>query len=275
MKILSYGDCINKGKFRIHSIFTNVHNYYNQTGMVSLVSTRVGRGPNNIAVTELPEAAGSIEILKNSLVCNCKELQFNKNNLYFSFLTAYIEDRTMLLNQIDYLITELQADFKHKGLSYLLYPAVNNEDFNKFERTVYETVKAAVAAQSSLVSLTQKMKGIGKGLTPSGDDFNCGLLYALAYLEKSGLKTTKNISRKCYRAALGRNKISNNFLKYAYLGAFYEDFKNLLRAMALNNREQMKIYGKKVLAMGHSSGADLLTGFFITIKGVMDANRYN
>jgi len=50
-QILSYGDSLEPGLYRIHSRFTHAANYTRDETLISLVTRQTGGGPNNI-VTE-------------------------------------------------------------------------------------------------------------------------------------------------------------------------------------------------------------------------------
>ena len=57
MRIINLGNYIKTGNYKLHSQFNNVHNYSNDQEIVSLVSTEVGSGPNNIVLNNLPLTA--------------------------------------------------------------------------------------------------------------------------------------------------------------------------------------------------------------------------
>ena len=57
MNIINLGHDIKKGKYILHSRFKNVINYTNDQELVSLVSIKIGKGPNNIILTKFPEFA--------------------------------------------------------------------------------------------------------------------------------------------------------------------------------------------------------------------------
>ena len=119
------------------------------------------------------------------------------------------------------------------------------------------------------------MKGVGFGLTPSGDDFNCGILYALNYVNEIINNELSEIIKECYLNSLGNNLISNTFLKFAYLNKFYENFYQLLEALKQNNTKAISFYTNKIIGSGHTSGSDMLTGFIVTIKGVLNDKKFS
>ena len=91
------------------------------------------------------------------------------------------------------------------------------------------------------------IRGCGEGLTPSGDDFICGLMLALR------LQRHPARARALLPQALGGNLVANAFLKLAARGRV-----NIALQRLLEHPTPARL--KAVCAFGHSSGADLLCG---------------
>ena len=70
-------------------------------------------------------------------------------------------------------------------MGFILFKEEEKYFQSSFEKAFVKKVKNSLKDFSFdiLPSIAQKMKGLGFGLTPSGDDFNCGVLYALHYLK--------------------------------------------------------------------------------------------
>jgi hypothetical protein len=108
--------------------------------------------------------------------------------------------------------------------------------------------------------------GLGPGLTPSGDDFLGGLFFSIAllrgvYPEILDLQTW-NYSDFILRCKTQTNLISYSFLKdhsegYA-LEPLYFFANALLKGQAT---DQILLSARELVAVGHSTGWDLLTGF--------------
>ena len=278
MNILNFGDCIKNGNYRLHSKFKSVHNYTNSIEMISLVSTKVGKGPNNIVLNHFPLQAeqtltvsnSTISIGNNALHIDLAEKLQREENIYIYYKPELIAGIEMLSNKISDKISP-------QSLGFLLFP--DNEIFfqTTFEKAFLAHVKNAVQNISieNLPKITKNMKGVGFGLTPSGDDFNCGILYALNYLNVIMNKDYSEIIEECYLNSIGTNLISNTFLKFAYSNKYYENFYNLLKAIKQNNKNEISYYANKIIGSGHTSGSDMLTGFTLTIKGVLNDKRFS
>ncbi len=275
MNILNFGDCIKNGEYKLHSKFKSVLNYTNNRDLVSLVSKEVGWGPNNIVLNNFPELA------EQNLVISYPTLSIGNVALHIDPILPpfkhdlFINSISILLTRIKILLDEISNKIPPISLGFLLFP--DNEIFFKttFEKAFLTHVKQAVQNLSleNLPTITKHMKGIGFGLTPSGDDFNCGILYALNYLNEIASREFSEIIEECYSNSIGNNLISNTFLKFAYSNNYYENFYELLKALKQNN--DISHYVNKVISSGHTSGSDMLTGFILTIKGVLNDQKSN
>lgn len=106
------------------------------------------------------------------------------------------------------------------------------------------------AAADSLTSLI----GLGKGLTPSGDDFLCGVLAGLALTGKDAHPFTRRL-RSHVRENLHRtNRISAAFLRCASDGYFSRP---VLRLLDLPNAGTIRRMFREI---EHTSGLDTLCG---------------
>ena len=269
MDILNFGDRIKNGNYKLHSKFKSVHNYTSKREIVSLVSAEIGRGPNNIVLNQFPQraehtlviAGHAVSIGNTALHIASAEPQFKED--------IYIKDITHLLYRIDILLNEISDKMPFNSLGFLLFPS--SEVFFKtpFEKAFLGYVKQTVQNISleNLPAITKKMRGVGFGLTPSGDDFNCGVLYALNYLNEIVNKDFSEIIEECYTNSIGNNVISNTFLKYAYSNRYYQNFYELLKALKQNKKNELLYYITKVIDSGHTSGSDMLTGFILTLLG--------
>ena len=99
------------------------------------------------------------------------------------------------------------------------------------------------------------LTGLGIGLTPSGDDFLCGVLAGLILLGKQETDDFQNLSTEITRNLTRTNAISAAFLRCATEGQFSEALVNL-GSVPFSQSQQM------FHAIGHSSGADTLCGLY-------------
>ena len=121
---------------------------------------------------------------------------------------------------------------------------------------------------SEIGTYSAQLIGVGEGLTPSGDDFNCGMLAAQYYLRGNShadeLKDhlISQITPRINTTTI----ISKEFLIYACEGKFSQMVKNVL----LKSQEEIDVTSEiiKIRDIGHTSGIDFLTGlYFGLLKG--------
>jgi hypothetical protein len=117
-------------------------------------------------------------------------------------------------------------------------------------------------------SLSAQLVGVGEGLTPSGDDFNCGMLAAQYYLRGHPYsdELKEELISQIMRRINTTTVISKDFLTYACEGKFSQMVKNVL----IKSQKELDVTSEiiKIRDIGHTSGIDFLTGlYFGLLKG--------
>ncbi len=111
-----------------------------------------------------------------------------------------------------------------------------------------------------------ELVGLGPGLTPSGDDFLGGFLFA-----KQLLCSTYNNLSKChawnFSGFLVENKARTNPISYQLLndhaaGYAMDPLHSFANSLLLGQPVEKNLqFASKLVTVGHSTGWDLLTGF--------------
>jgi hypothetical protein len=117
------------------------------------------------------------------------------------------------------------------------------------------------------------LAGLGGGLTPSGDDFLIGVMHALwATLQDPEAKAST--ARLAAVAAPRTTPLSAAWLQAAADGEAAGHWHALLMALADGHQSEVDRSCRRLLSVGHSSGADALTGFVATLLGpvVLETN---
>lgn len=139
-------------------------------------------------------------------------------------------------------ITDIFAVVAHKGLMQLV-PAMEAADY--------------VGLESALLSLI----GLGRGLTPSMDDFLSGMMFMLHYARDNW-----GIDNPCIDAlqrALEKNVPQRtNVYSAAYLLAASrgEDFSIMRQCLENAEKNSFLHWAERLMNVGGSSGADMLSG---------------
>ena len=273
MQILNFGNFIENGEYNIHSQFDKVVNFQNNDQIISLVTPEVGYGPNNIVCSQMLNVKNEkLTVEKFHVSIGNTKLSKPNSNLILEN-NLYVQDVVVLKERLQALLSKFRNYVSQKSLAFLLHPEFIEYFKTKFEIKYVEYVLEIMKTSfCKLPHIASKMKGIGFGLTPSGDDFNCGALYALHYINAIGSYNFSNVIYNYKKNSIGENLISNTFLKFAFLNQYYEAFYNLLFAIKKGNEYTLHI--KRLVQSGHTSGSDFLTGFIFIMKGVLYDKKF-
>jgi hypothetical protein len=152
---------------------------------------------------------------------------------------------------------------------FLLDPARIREFAPGFERAVADRLSAGVRTlfEENAPAGVRRLKGVGFGLTPTGDDLLVGLLLGILVVQQVYGTELDALREQVYRQALGQSPIVNTFLFCARAGRVCVRWKTLLTALlesAPPAQTEAALY--RLLAVGATSGADTLVGFLLTVK---------
>lgn len=119
--------------------------------------------------------------------------------------------------------------------------------------------------ESACLDVAQKLAGLGGGLTPSGDDFIVGALYALWLLNPANAARLGAAIAK--RAAPRTARLSAAWLKAAARGEAGSLWHALIAALTDGDAAGLQTSVLDLLRVGHTSGADALAGFLAVLQG--------
>ncbi|NTW43590.1 MAG: DUF2877 domain-containing protein, partial [Anaerolineaceae bacterium] len=117
--------------------------------------------------------------------------------------------------------------------------------------------------------------GYGRGLTPSGDDFFCGLLFTLnrLTLEQKFLNFIQSVNQQILTIAKEKtNSISQSLLYCATKGSADVRIQKVVDIM-IDGSIEFKDQAIQMTRYGHSSGADLFVGISIAIQIILERKQ--
>ncbi|MFH1723334.1 MAG: DUF2877 domain-containing protein [Elusimicrobiota bacterium] len=269
MRILSVGDRVREGSYPAHSSFSRALNFMDGRLLVSVVDETVGGGPLNIVLSgPLPDAADRLEIGARRAVLGDVSLDLAAARRYRSELGTARAGAAELREGLAVLETRLVETAPRESLVFLLDGRRVRRLRPGFERAFAD--RATLAAREifggDLSEGARMLKGCGFGLTPSGDDFLAGALFGLHFLGKVSGGDFGRAVALVYEAAKGGGVFSDTFLYLAKEGLFFESLKGLARALLDGAEEAIIRAADRLIAVGASSGADLATGFLMTLR---------
>ncbi|MCK4338726.1 MAG: DUF2877 domain-containing protein [Candidatus Cloacimonetes bacterium] len=269
IELLSVGDRISEGIFKVHSRFNRVINFENNSKLVYLVNKDIGAGPINIVIEGFNfQKIISLAINGESIFINNIKLMVKENIKYNSKIFFKDINIQKFRTNLNILESSLLCLFPQKSLAFLIEKKREINFSSGFEREFVKKIKAGVNEihNGNLIKGIKMFKGSGFGFTPSGDDFITGLLLALYINQEINSKDLSRTRNMVYEAAIGNNLISNTFLYFAKEGLFFERFKNFVLSLLYEGENRIYEYTRTLLTIGETSGADMLIGFLFTLK---------
>jgi len=122
-------------------------------------------------------------------------------------------------------------------------------------------VACASGAPLAFADAACPLLGLGAGLTPSGDDFVGGALFARRVLGPWGTGWDAAVARIVSEAATATHPISARLLADLAAGEAWAPLHELAGALAHGAHDEAVAAARLVTALGHTSGWDLTAGF--------------
>lgn len=260
---------------RILHVFDHACNLTNERREVlSIVTPQIGNGPFNLVVEE--------DVLFSSLLNIHSPIYIRADQLHIEDLAIStinakfwspcpdweslharretISDR--LMNYLKPSDFDISLD-NHSGL-------LNQRDLPVPQSSVSNLSSALVAANiPSAVTLTSQLAGLGQGLTPAGDDYIMGAIYAAWIIHPPEIASI--LAQEIAGAASPlTTSLSAAWLRSAGKGdagiLWHKLFNALISDGAIHVEEAMD----NILGVGETSGADALAGFIGTFYNWVD-----
>ncbi len=123
--------------------------------------------------------------------------------------------------------------------------------------------------QALLCAAVGRLVGLGYGLTPSGDDFLCGMLYAfdrMKHIRPNATEHKEMLACAVKEHIMSTNEVSREYLRCACSGVDFEIIDRVISALSTSKdsgavRERMNA----LLSVGASSGSDIMCGILFSM----------
>jgi hypothetical protein len=180
--VLSWGDLIKPGTYRLFSRFSHAVNFQNGAQLITLVDATIGPGPLQIVVPDITIAGDTLVVRHYSATTGFTQLLLPPNLRYNSNLQIAAGTKPEELRQrlavVNGTVRRFSSPF---SLTYMLEDnpeALLNSRFNRLLSKQFSEASALIR-KGELVQAARMIGGLGQGLTPSGDDFLAGLMIGL------------------------------------------------------------------------------------------------
>jgi hypothetical protein len=257
---------------RVFQAFERSCNLINSQGAIlSLVSTELGPGP--FAITVEREGSPRIDTLKIWDEVNLfSRVRFSVDQIQIGSIRVDLS-KAAIWNPVPAWEAILPGNLAqtYRILSRLLSFHSTAYDSSKNERFKASTSILLAASMGLSMGLREndigqarrgakKIAGLGCGLTPAGDDFLMGFIYSL-WSQWDSRKAQDWASELVRAAAPQTTQLSATWLEAAANGQAAEPWHRLVEAMLGANTLDQIDAANRILATGHTSGSDALTGY--------------
>lgn len=269
IEIVSHGNQIRRGKYYLHSKFTSAVNFCSDDSFVFVVNKEVGSGPLNIVVQGVTvDSVSSMEVGNDGFYLNGDKFCFDGLKIYDSKLQISHFTEKKFKRNLSFFESTLIEFSPPKSLAFLLDESRRKEFTSTFEIEYVKRLENAVRLflSDDFLSGIKMLKGLGPGLTPSGDDFISGVLIALNLQSMINSSDHSNIIEQIYETVESGNHFTTAFLRCAANGFLFEKFKQLIDSLLCAGEDEIIQNTRSLFTIGATSGADQAVGFLIGIK---------
>ena len=236
---------------RILHVFDHACNLINERREVlSIVTPEIGNGPFNLVVED--------EILFSEHLHIESSIGISDNQLTLADLTVDTNQAVLWHPRPTWEV--LHAERGNILTQIASLPITNNQPL--LPNSLLSTLSSALANADCPSSLTaaKQLAGLGQGLTPAGDDFILGAVYAAWIIHPADVARVL-AEEIANTAAPLTTSLSAAWLRSAGKGEagilWHEFFDALIASDGARIQEAMD----KILVVGETSGADALAGF--------------
>lgn len=234
-----------------------------KTSPLSPVSLRTELSTDSLADLSISEGS-SVRIQGSQLLIGSLCFSFDDAALFPTLLSEKLESHrlSVLKKRLDTVLSSSRTG----GFDLIFHafqspnPSFSSPILEGGYRYILQATKALEQKDPAKASsCLSRLVGLGIGLTPSGDDFLCGILAGLS-LSGKGTSSFALLLRDQIKSCLSRtNDISRTFLRCALQNHFSPAVLSLAKSpLSLEIRDSFK-------EIGHSSGMDTLYGIFFLL----------
>ena len=218
---------------------------------------------SHVCVDTLPP----LQVSRSTVLFAGYRYHFTARHRYDSTLDFKAEDFHRCRRNLSALGELLREAAPLKSLAFLLDTKRRKNFRAGFERAFAAQITRGVHQifHGRLLQGIRQLKGCGPGLTPAGDDFIAGILIGLHLLRKLHGQDVQPTADAVFGAARGNNIFSNTLLDLARRCWLFGQMKDLLLALVSGSKSSVRRAATKLLGLGATSGADMVTGLFMTL----------
>ena len=238
----------NSRRSRILHVFDQACNLINDRGQVlSIVTPQIGNGPFNLVIED--------DVFFSEHLHEQSSISIHGSQLHLGDITVNTADANLwsplpewetLHAKRDDILTRLQS-----------FPIPD------FQFPNFLSSSIANADLPSSIAAARQLAGLGIGLTPSGDDYIMGAIYAAWIVHPANV--AKVFAREIANTAASlTTSLSAAWLRSAGKGEAGILWHEFFNALIAGDNVGIQLQIDKLLSVGETSGADALSGFLGT-----------
>lgn len=237
---------------RILHVFEHACNLINERrAVLSIVTPQIGNGPFNLVVED--------DVLFSDYLDLESPISVFPNQLNLGDLTIHTKDAKLWSPHPDWEMLHARRDDILSQLTKLLITNYQSPVSNLPSSTSLISALANADLPASLTT-TQKLAGLGMGLTPAGDDFILGAVLAVWIIHPT--EVARVLAKEVTDVAAPlTTSLSAAWLRSVGRGEAGVLWHNFFDHLISANQTAIQESIDKILSIGETSGADALAGF--------------
>jgi hypothetical protein len=263
--IVSRGDSVLPGIYPFHSRFERVVNFFAVDHLISLVKEEVGAGPSHIVLrnADLCRAGEALEITPSGMETGGLRFSWPSDAPHSSVSDWSLPKGGVPKAMWDLVIENIVRQAPAGSAVFVLSESGPRIADGSFEAIAVRRIRAGAEKLRSgdRVAGAKFLRGVGFGLTPTGDDVLAGFMTGLHLI-----RIPRERIEEIYTASLGDNAISNSMLFFAKEGRVFEGTRRLLSAVCRGSTEEIPGAVASLISRGATSGADFAVGLVLGVQ---------
>jgi len=265
---MTIGDMVEIGSYDLHSRFFGVANFVGDGRLVTLGTRALDDGPLNIVVHTLPEGLTRLDVGNDTLVLHGRDVRSWKRGggtTYDSEITDFEpgDSAVQRIKENSATLRDFLGQSGHpSSLRFLWMNEALRFGGGQFDYAVAQRIWAGAQAlrAGQWIEGARSLRGVGIGLTPTGDDFLVGVMFGLHVAARAtGADAQPVVDLMCDEALRGE-PIINAMYQMARRARAFRSLKNLLAAIVLRGAQDVASCAQSVFSIGETSGTDLVAG---------------
>ena len=259
---------------KIEQVFNKAVNIFSNDRIYSLICSTLDNAPNSCRL--LNNDLSTIEFSVDDLVYFSNNKLFIGNGYIVSFVLCHLWQYKKIIFDMRNLCSSEYKNYLIKQIN-LINKCVSAEnktlflyqDDNLFYRSMADTL--AKMREKLINGLVQKKEsdirqsikglvGLGIGLTPSGDDYLCGLSAFLFLNQHPGNEFKLLFEDAVISSESNTNLLSFITIKQCIQQEYRESTYQLVKSLAEGNESDLYQQIMRIINIGSSSGCDMLLG---------------